>query len=50
LKWSPQAESADQKVQEIVEPSIEGASHTQFHAGLQKILAEQNRQAAGETS
>jgi hypothetical protein len=49
-KLSQQAEAAYQKVQEIAEKSIEGASHAKSFAELQKLFSEQNRKVAGEKS
>ena len=47
-KLSRQLESAYQKVQDIAEKAIEGASHSKTLAELQKLLAEQSRKPAGE--
>ena len=47
-KLSQQAEAAYQKVQEIAEKSIEGASHAKSFAELQKLFVDQNRKAAAE--
>jgi hypothetical protein len=47
-KLSQQAEAAYQKVQEIAEKSIEGASHSKSFSELQKLFADQNRKAATE--
>lgn len=47
-KLSQQAEAAYQKVQEIAEKSIEGASHAKSFSELQKLFADQTRKAATE--
>ncbi len=48
IKLSQQLEAAYQKVQEIAEKTIEGASHAKSFAELQKLFAEQSRKVAGE--
>jgi hypothetical protein len=43
-----QLEAAYQKVQEIAEKSVEGASHAKSFAELQKLLVEQSRKSTSE--
>lgn len=47
-RLSRQLESAYQKVQDIAEKTIEGASHSKSLAELQKLLTEQVRKPSGE--
>ena len=47
-RLSKQLESAYQKLQEIVEKTIESAGQAKSLADLQKLLVEQGRKATGE--